>query len=277
MTNVKEKKINKTISIIVCLALLMGLWEFIAFYLDKMLKDPMAVKKLPYLHSVIAKIFTDFDSLFSAVMFTFTKALQGFMIGSVIGICIAIFMSFHKSLEKMILPYMIVLQMIPILALAPIVYTVVRDSGMSRTVLAAFITFFPVAVNMYQGLRSVDNDKKDLMRILAARRITVYTKLMFPFSRQYLFTGLKLAAPSAVTAAVLVEMMGSSEGIGFKILSSLYYGATGAINFWASVVMASLMGISTYLLVVLIEKLTTPGVITLKTFKRKRGAENEQS
>lgn len=126
---------------------------------------------------------------------------------------------------------------------------------------------------MYQGLRSVDNDKKDLMRILAARRITVYTKLMFPFSRQYLFTGLKLAAPSAVTAAVLVEMMGSSEGIGFKILSSLYYGATGAINFWASVVMASLMGISTYLLVVLIEKLTTPGVITFKNFKRKRGAE----
>ena len=273
MTNVKEKKTNKTISIIVCLALLMGLWEFIAFYLDKVIKDPMAVKKLPYLHSVIAKIITDFDSLFSAVMFTFTKALQGFAIGSIIGICIAIFMSFHKSLEKMILPYMIVLQMIPILALAPIVYTVVKDSGMSRTVLAAFITFFPVAVNMYQGLRSVDNDKKDLMRILAARRITVYTKLMFPFSRQYLFTGLKLAAPSAVTAAVLVEMMGSSEGIGFKILSSLYYGATGAINFWASVVMASLMGISTYLLVVLIEKLTTPGVITFKNFKRKRGAE----
>lgn len=265
-----EKKTNKTLSIIICLVFLMGLWEFIAMYIDKVLKDPMAVKKLPYLHSVIAKIFTDFDSLFSAVMFTFTKALEGFVIGSVIGICIAVFMSFHKSLEKMILPYMIVLQMIPILALAPIVYTVVKDSGASRTVLAAFITFFPVAVNMYQGLRSVDNDKKDLMRILAARRITVYTRLMFPFSRQYLFTGLKLAAPSAVTAAVLVEMMGSSEGIGFKILSSLYYGSTGAINFWASVVMASLMGICTYLMVVIIEKLTAPGFIRFK--KRKGGA-----
>ncbi len=269
--NVTEKKPNKTLSTIICLLLLMGLWEFIAMYIDKVLNDPMAEKKLPYLHNVIAKIFTDFDSLFSAVMFTFTKALEGFVIGSVIGIFIAIFMSLHKSIEKMIFPYMIVLQMIPILALAPIVYTVVKDSGTSRTVLAAFITFFPVAVNMYQGLRSVENDKKDLMRILAARRITVYTKLMFPFSRKYLFTGLKLAAPSAVTAAVLVEMMGSSEGIGFKILSSLYYGATGAINFWASVVMASLMGISTYLLVVIVEKLTAPGFIS-SFIKRKDGA-----
>ncbi|MFT3952186.1 MAG: ABC transporter permease subunit [Oscillospiraceae bacterium] len=265
-----KKKTNKFLSVLICLAFLLSLWELIAWYLDQVKHDPMAVKKLPYLHRVIEQIFRDADSLMSAVMFTFTKALEGFFIGALIGIAIAVLMSFHKSLEKMILPYMIVFQMIPILALAPIVYSVVRDQNASRTVLAAFITFFPVAVNMYQGLRSVDNDKKELMRILAADRIVVYAKLMFPFSKSYLFTGLKLAAPAAVTAAILVEMMGSSQGIGFKILSALYYGATGAINFWASVVMASLMGVCTYFLVAAVELLTSPEFLT-RLFRRKGG------
>lgn len=266
-----KKSKRKNLAVLIWVAAIMALWELAAYNLDAVAHDSMAIKKLPYLHNVFITIGENFNSLFSASAVTFSRAAQGFLIGAIIGFFIAVIMSLHKSMEKMLLPYMIVFQMIPVLALAPIVYSIVKNQDSSRVVLSAFITFFPVAINMFAGLKSVDADKKDLMKSYAARKPTVYLKLMLPYSRTYLFTGLKLAAPSAITAAVLVEMMGSNSGIGFKILSSLYYGNAGAMNFWSSVMMAAFMGIFTYYLIVILEKITAPGFLKLK---RKGGKGN---
>lgn len=263
----RSSSLGKNIAVLIWILFLVIIWELSAFDLAEIQKDSMAVKKLPYLHQVIQAMVVNASSLFGAAFVTFTRAAKGFLIGTCIGIVLAIVMSLHKMLEKMILPYIIVLQMIPVLALAPIVYSVVRSQDASRVVMSAFISFFPIAINMYAGLKSVDNEKKDLLYLYAANPIVVYRKLMFPFARPYLFTGLKLAAPSAITAAILVEMMGSDSGIGCKILSSLYYGNASALNFWASVLVAAMMGILSYYVMVLLEKLTTPGFLT----RRKKG------
>lgn len=255
----RASSLRKNCAVLIWVVAIILIWETAAYTLSAVFQDPMAIKKLPYLHQVIGHLIENYQSIFGATFVTFSRAAQGFAIGVVIGVAIAIIMSFHTLLEKMILPYIIVLQMIPVLALAPIVYSIVKNQDASRVVMAAFISFFPVAVNMHAGLRSVDTEKKELLYLYAANHFTVYWKLMIPYARTYLFTGLKLAAPSAITAAILVEMMGSDSGIGCKILSSLYYGNSGALNFWASVLAAALMGILSYYFMVLLEKLTTPG------------------
>jgi len=176
--------------------------------------------------------------------------------GAGVGIILAVVMSLSKTLEKIAFPYLIISQMIPVLGLAPIIFNIVRDMNVSRILIAAYITFFPVAVNMLSGLKSVEQEKKDLLYSIAASKYNVYTKLMFPFSMSYLFTGLKIAAPMAVTASILVDMLGSKSGIGVKILYSLYSNSTNI--FWASVVTSAFMGIISYYIVVFIQKLLLP-------------------
>lgn len=109
---------------------------------------------------------------------------------------------------------------------------------------------------MLSGLNSVESDKKELLYSYAARKKSIYYKLMIPYSMPYLFAGLKIAAPMSITASILVDMLGSSGGIGVKLLYSLYSGTKDV--FWASVVTSALMGILSYFIVILFEKICMP-------------------
>ena len=252
MIDKKEKyKVNLVWSIVIFTA-----WELVAFFLDKVLHDPMAEAKLPYPHSIILSIAQNFTDLTSAAGLTFSRAVIGFLLGAAIGFVLAIIMSLSKIAEKIALPYLIMSQMIPVLGLAPIIFTLARDMNTSRIIIAAYITFFPVSINMLSGLNSVESDKKELLYSYAAKKNSVYYKLMIPYSLPYLFAGLKIAAPMSITASILVDMLGSSGGIGVKLLYSLYSGAKDV--FWGSVVTCALMGIISYLIVILFEKICMP-------------------
>lgn len=232
------------------------LWEMGAFLLDKVVHDPMADVKLPYPHNIIVSIVRNFSELINAAGLTLSRAAIGFIVGAAIGFILAIIMSLSKTAEKIALPYLIISQMIPVLGLAPIIFTLVRDMNTSRIVIAAYITFFPVSVNMLSGLNSVDSEKKELLYSYAAKKKSIYYKLMIPFSLPYLFAGLKIAAPMSITASILVDMLGSSGGIGVKLLYSLYSGIKDV--FWASVVTSAFMGIISYFIVVFLEKICMP-------------------
>lgn len=252
MLTKKEKyKVNSVWAIGIFL-----LWELVAFFLDKIAHDPMASSKLPYPHSIIVSIAENFTELISAAGLTFSRAVMGFALGAAIGFILAIIMSLSKIAEKIALPYLIISQMIPVLGLAPIIFTLVRDMNTSRVVIAAYITFFPVSVNMLSGLNSVESDKKELLYSYAAKKRSIYYKLMIPYSLPYLFAGLKIAAPMSITASILVDMLGSSGGIGVKLLYSLYSGTKDI--FWGSVVTSALMGIISYFVVILFEKICMP-------------------
>ncbi|NRZ08190.1 NitT/TauT family transport system permease protein [Clostridium beijerinckii] len=204
MISRKEKyKVNLVWAIGIFIA-----WELVAFFLEQVMHDPMAGAKLPYPHSVIISIAENFTDLMSAAGLTFSRAVFGFALGAAIGFVLAIIMSLSKIAEKISLPYLIISQMIPVLGLAPIIFTLVRDMNTSRIVIAAYITFFPVSVNMLSGLNSVESDKKELLYSYAAKKKSIYYKLMIPYSMPYLFAGLKIAAPMSITASILVDMLG---------------------------------------------------------------------
>lgn len=232
------------------------LWEAFSFLLNNILQDPSAAMKLPFPHEVVMTFVTNWKELLIAGGVTFSRAALGFSLGAVIGIVLAVVMSLSRVIEKIAFPYLIISQMIPVLGLAPIIFNIVRDMNTSRIVISAYITFFPVAANMLSGLKSVEQDKKDLLYSIAAGKVQVYKKLMFPYALPYLFSGLKIAAPMAVTASILVDMLGSSSGIGVKLLYSLYSNATDI--FWASVITSAIMGILSHHLVVVIGKILLP-------------------
>lgn len=232
------------------------IWEAVAFAMHDVFQIQSASSKLPYLHVVVVTIVQNWQSLLTDGLITLSRAGIGFVIGSLVGIVLALLMSLSKTVEKIAFPYLIISQMIPVLGLAPIIFNIVRDMNASRIIIAAYITFFPVSVNMLSGLKSVEQDKKDLLYSVAASKFNVYYKLMIPASLSDLFTGLKITAPMAVTASILVDMLGSSSGIGVRILYSLYSSNTDV--FWAAVATSAVMGIASYYLVVLIEKFALP-------------------
>lgn len=250
--NKRERWMVATVWVIVIIAV----WEISSLILKYIIQDQMAYTKLPYPHTIAITFFNNWKILLEAGAVTFSRAVIGFALGTGVGIILAIIMSLSRTMERIAFPYLIVSQMIPVLGLAPIVFNIVRDMNVSRIAIAAYITFFPVAVNMLSGLKSVEQEKKDLLYSIAAGRYNIYYKLMFPFSMRYLFTGLKIAAPMAVTASILVDMLGSKSGIGVKILYSLYSNSTDI--FWASVITSAFMGIISYYIVVFAERMFLP-------------------
>lgn len=261
-TNLQKHKTPTYVNVVWIVGIFLT-WELIAFYLAEIADDRLAGMKLPYLHSVLYTVATKGIGLLQACGTTLSRAIIGFLLGGFIGVILAIVMSLFKSVEKMVYPYLLLSQMIPILGLAPVVISIVKPGyflGMkvpagdiTRVIIAGYQTFFPVATNMLEGLRSVQKEKKQLLYSYAASKTTQYIKLMLPFSVPYLFTGLKIAAPLAVTSSILVDTLGAAGGIGYNLTYSLYTGNYSL--FWASVFCSAVIGIASYYLIVLIEKI----------------------
>jgi len=231
------------------------IWEIAAFALVNVFHDNMASAKLPYLHNILITFFQNFFMIIKAASLTFSRSAVGFGIGALIGAVFAILMSLSKTIERIAFPYLLISQMIPILGLAPLIFNLF-SMDTSRIIIAGYITFFPVAANMLSGFKSVEIEKRELMYSYAAKVYEVYIKLMLPFSMPAFFAGLKIAAPLSVTASILVDMLGSQDTIGSKILYSLYGGEREI--FWALVLASALMGIVSYYIVVLAEKVFIP-------------------
>ncbi|WP_372663572.1 ABC transporter permease [Cohnella sp.] len=234
------------------------LWETISWYLLNVREVPLAQSKLPYVHEVLSTFAHYGSTLAREGGVTFGNAGLGFLLGAAGGVLLAVLMSVSKWVERLTFPYAVASQMIPILGLAPILYGIVRDEQLARILIAGYITFFPVSINMLRGLRSVEISALELMYSYAAKPWTVYWKLRLPASLPGLFSGLKIAAPLAVTGAILVELMGAQHGIGVIMLRNLYYGPSNTYMFWSTVLVGALLGIISYLLMSAIERLAAP-------------------
>lgn len=233
------------------------LWEVVALILDKGLQDPMAYKKLPYFHQVILDFGTYGGNLVTQAGITLMRAGQGFFWGALAGVILAVLTDLSGILRKVLMPYILASQMIPILGLAPVVFGLVKDIDLSRIVIAAYMTFFPVTISMMRGMSAIEPDSRAFFRLCAAGKVQEYWKLVFPASLPHLFTGLKMAAPMAVTASVLVDTLSAKDGIGYVLVLTLYGGGTTG-QFWPAVLLSSLMGVLSFVIVSLAEFLCIP-------------------
>src|SRR6185295_711368 len=152
-------------------------------------------------------------------------------------------------------PYVIASQTVPILAIAPMVVGWLGTGGFSKAVIAAYLTFFPVTVNMARGLRALDPEALALMRALAASTRQVFFKLRFPSALPYLFTALRLSATASVIGAIVGELpVGSRFGMGVVIINAAQYYNWRPANLWAAILVAALLGIAFYQTVAWVER-----------------------
>lgn len=238
----------------------LALTQFAAWLLAEVIHDPLASKKLPYLKDVAASFFDNAGYLLFQAGVTMRYAALGFFLGAAVGAMLALLMRASGLVERMLLPYLLLSQMIPIIGLAPIIFGLFKSLNAARIIIAAYITFFPVSISLLSGLKSVDQNRIDLMHSYAATPWQRYTKLLIPWSVPYLFTGLKIAAPVAVSAAVLVDTLSSRDGIGYVIVLTLYGGGTTG-QFWPALILAALIGLGSMLLITALEKLcVSPGL-----------------
>lgn len=213
--------------------------------------------KLPLPNLVLAALLNPDNAiqLWLAGLITLRSAVLGFLVGGAIGFVLALLMAQSRPIERSLLPYAIVSQMVPVIALGPIVYSVFKDENVARILIAAYVTFFPVTVNTLKGLRSVDPNALALMTSLAASRRQIYLMLRIPTALPFVFQALKIAATASVIGAIVVELMGAQQGIGVTILRTQYYGPANAYKLWGAIVIASLLGIVLFQIVSLIERI----------------------
>ncbi len=190
--------------------------------------------------------------------FTLQEAAIGFTLGLTVGLGLAILMLRWRVAERGLLPWINVSQTVPLIALAPIVVTWGRQQDLpdmlSISLIAAYLTFFPVAVSALRGLQSPDSDHVELMRSYAAPWWTVLVKLRLPAARVYLFPALKIAATLSVVGAIVGEIsIGTKTGLGRAILEYAQRYAVSPEKLYASVIGAAVLGLFVFGLVSLAE------------------------
>ena len=175
---------------------------------------------------------------------TLSATVVGFLLGAVAGVILATLIVHLRTLQKSLLPWIICSQMVPILAVAPIVIVVLGAIGirglLPKSIISAYLCFFPVAIGMVKGLSSPDPIQRDLMRTWSATPAQVFWKLSWPAATPYLFASLKVAITISLIGAIVGELpTGAQAGIGARLLAGSYYGQT--IQIWAALLAASLL------------------------------------
>jgi NitT/TauT family transport system permease protein len=228
-------------------------------------------RTLPHLHDIVAELFEPsrrngpllIDVLLDSALFTAKEAAAGFVLGATVGFVIGVVLVHSGLLQRGLLPYIVMSQTVPILAIAPMVVVWVNpklpDSLQgwgAVSVIAAYLTFFPVAINTLRGLQSADPRALELMRSYAANRWRVLWKLRVPASMPYLFSALKVSATASVVGAIIGELPASiQDGLGGAILNFNQYYTSNPTRLWATNLIAAALGITFFLAVLAAEKL----------------------
>ncbi|WP_019955513.1 ABC transporter permease [Yoonia vestfoldensis] len=184
---------------------------------------------------------------------TLSSTLVGFVIGTTLGILLAIGIVHNRAMDMSVMPWAIASQTIPILALAPMIIVMMGQFGIQgllpKAVISAYLSFFPVVVGMVKGLRSPDAMQMDLLRTYYASASQGFWKLRLPASVPYLFASFKIGISAALVGAIVAELpTGARAGFGARMLVGDQYGnplVTWAALFAAAITAAALVAIFT--------------------------------
>lgn len=181
---------------------------------------------------------------------TLNEAIVGFLIGVLVGFAIAVVITVSPTLNRVLMPYIVALQVLPKVAIAPIIYILLGFSNTSRVLLIVILTFFPIVINESTGLTDVDRNLVYLLRSLGAGEATIFYKVRLPNSLPYFFDGLRIGVSGALVGAIVAEFVSSNSGLGFLILNSQYtFNTTAAFG---AFVILTVLGLLLYAAVILL-------------------------
>ena len=235
-------------------------WNF-----EKLRQDAWAMERpiLPAPHqilkdmnkSILQRKVTSKRSLVYHGWVTISSTLVGFGIGALLGIVLAVGIVYIPTLNRSVMPWIIASQTIPILAIAPMIIVGLGSIGLTglfpKSIISAYLCFFPVTIGMVKGLRSPDPIHMDLMKTYCASDSHTFFKLRWPASTPFLFASFKVSIAISLVGAIVGELpAGARAGLGSRLLVGSYYGQT--IQIWSALLTASLVaGLLVYLMTLL--------------------------
>jgi NitT/TauT family transport system permease protein len=199
-------------------AALIAYWELHVhiFDVDALLLPPPSKIALAFWNGMASGLFL---SHFATTVF---RALSGFAIAAVFGVALGTLICQFRIVERTVYPWVVALQTVPKIAIAPLILVWCGYGSLSKIVTATLVAFFPVLVNTIIGLRRCEQGKLDLMRSLRASRWQTFRMVELPNALPFIFAGLSVAVVFSILGALVGEFVGSKDGIGFLILDANY-------------------------------------------------------
>ncbi|MBI4201948.1 MAG: ABC transporter permease [Chloroflexi bacterium] len=235
---------------VAALALLLGLWQ------GAVLLFEIPAWKLPAPYAVAKELVASRALFLRHAWVTLGEALIGFGVAFLLGVFLATLMAFFRGFQRTVYPLVIASQTIPVIVISPLLLVWIGYGLAPKVVVVVLITFFPIVVNVMDGLRSVDLDMVNMMRTLGASRWQIFRKVQVPSAMPFLFSGTKVAVTFSVIGAVVGEWVGSSAGLGYLTRVSVPLFLT--VRSFGAVFLLALMGILLFLTVVLLERVALP-------------------
>ena len=176
---------------------------------------------------------------------TLQSTLWGFLLGTTLGILGAVAIVYSRVVDMSLMPWAIISQTVPIVALAPMIIVLssqlgIEGRGVPKAIISAYLCYFPVLVGMVKGLRSPAVSQLDLLKTYNANGLQAFLKLRLPSSVPYLFTSLKVGIAAALVGTIVGELpTGAISGLGARILIGDQFGTPLAI--WAALLAAAIL------------------------------------
>jgi NitT/TauT family transport system permease protein len=215
---------------------------------------------LPPPSMVFAELTQRADLYATHTWITLYETLIGFLLATVLGIVAGILIVYSRWLQSVLYPIVVVLQIVPKVAIAPLLLIWLGYGLQSKVVVALLVAFFPIVVTTVTGLRAVEQDLLDLVRVLKGSRWQEFTRVRFPSALPFIFSGLKVAITLAVIGAIIGEFVGGNQGLGYLVVIANSEMRT-QMSF-AALLLLSLLGLGLFGLIVLVERWLIPWGVT---------------
>ena len=199
----------------------------------------------------------DWGTLWPLVLGTIRETVYGFVVGALLGVFLGVVMAKAPFLQRMVYPVLVLSQAVPIIALAAPLVLILGFSVTPKVVIVAWIVFFPVTVNVLDGLSHVDQDLMNLARVYGASRWRTFLQIEVPATTTSTFSGLKIGATYAVTGAIIGELA-ASDGSSLALYQEHANSNLNTAAVYGTTMLMTAIGISWFLLVVGTEVLVTP-------------------
>jgi NitT/TauT family transport system permease protein len=228
----------------------LALWEFTVRHFDV----PPFVLPAP---SAIAQAFADnFTSLMASLWTTLRVTLEAFALAIAGGVALAILFSQSKTIENALYPYAVVLQVTPVVAIAPLILIWVgfEHINLALVIIAFIVAFFPILSNTTLGIRSTDHNLLDLFRLYGASRWQILVKLQLPSALPYLLGAMKISGGLALIGAVVAEFVagsGTASGLAWRIVEA--GNRLEIAKMFAALALLAALGIAVFSLLTLVE------------------------
>ncbi|MDR0441474.1 MAG: ABC transporter permease [Candidatus Accumulibacter sp.] len=234
-------------------AVFVGLWQLgitISGVKEFVLPSPLAVFK------TVFNLGRQEHEWWLHINATVMEVLISFCITIVLGVFLAILITWSRLFSQIIMPIITLFNSLPKVAVAPL-FLLWFGYGLLPNILIAFLTaFFPVVINSVTGLNAVDEDLLDLARYLHASKLAIFVKIRIPNALPYIFAGIKISATMCVVGAIVGEFLASEKGLGFLLRDAQAFIDTPTM--FACLLLLSLIGFLFFSLIGLLEKICIP-------------------